>query len=64
MRRCLKLLIALSYLLVSCAAGSSGPAEGAPDNAADIVDLLYEKEKGIGLNIFRYNIGAGLPSKA
>ncbi|MDR2750539.1 MAG: hypothetical protein LBC41_07760, partial [Clostridiales bacterium] len=37
---------------------------GSWENAADIVDLLYDKEKGIGLNIFRYNIGAGLPSKA
>lgn len=34
------------------------------DNIEDIMDLLYDTEKGIGLNIFRYAIGAGLPSRA
>lgn len=28
-------------------------------NRNKIVDLLFDKEKGIGLSIFRYNIGAG-----
>ena len=34
------------------------------DNIEEIMDLLYDKKKGIGLNIYRYNIGAGLPSYA
>jgi O-glycosyl hydrolase len=34
------------------------------DNIEEIMDLLYDKEKGIGLNIFRYNIGAGMPNRA
>lgn len=29
------------------------------DNAGEIAELLYDKEKGIGLNNYRYNIGAG-----
>ena len=32
---------------------------GGWDNAKDILALLYDKENGIGLNIFRYNLGAG-----
>lgn len=32
-------------------------------NIGGIMDLLYDKEKGIGLNIYRYNIGAGKPCK-
>lgn len=34
------------------------------DNIEEIMDLLYDTEKGIGLNIFRYAVGAGLPSRA
>ncbi len=37
---------------------------GAWDNIDEIMDLLYHKEKGIGLNTFRYNIGAGYPTQA
>jgi len=33
------------------------------DNIGEIMDLLYDTEKGIGLNIFRYNIGAGYPNR-
>ncbi len=29
------------------------------ENAEDILSLLYSKENGIGLNIYRYNLGAG-----
>ncbi len=29
------------------------------ENADEIMALLYDKEKGIGLNIYRYNLGAG-----
>lgn len=32
---------------------------GGWENADDIIKLLYDKEQGIGLNIYRYNIGAG-----
>ncbi len=32
---------------------------GAFPKAKEIMDLLYSKEKGIGLNIYRYNLGAG-----
>ncbi|MBR3954676.1 MAG: glycoside hydrolase family 30 protein [Clostridia bacterium] len=32
---------------------------GAWDNAEDVIALLYDDEKGIGLNIYRYNLGAG-----
>lgn len=34
---------------------------GGWDNLSEIMDLLYDREKGIGLNIYRYNIGAGKP---
>ncbi|WP_274365408.1 glycoside hydrolase family 30 protein [Paenibacillus thermotolerans] len=34
---------------------------GGWDNLGDIMDLLYDDKKGIGLNIYRYNIGAGKP---
>jgi len=37
---------------------------GGWDNIEDIMDLLYCRELGIGLNIFRYNIGAGFPNNA
>ncbi|MCL2404603.1 MAG: hypothetical protein FWC92_03540 [Defluviitaleaceae bacterium] len=37
---------------------------GGWDNIQDIMDLLYCRELGIGLNIFRYNIAAGFPSNA
>lgn len=36
---------------------------GGWDNLNEIMDYLYDGEKGIGLNIYRYNIGAGGPSK-
>lgn len=29
------------------------------ENAQSIISLLYDKKKGIGLNIYRYNLGAG-----
>lgn len=29
------------------------------ENAKDILSLLYDKNSGIGLNIYRYNLGAG-----
>ena len=32
---------------------------GAWENAEDILAYLYDKETGIGLNIYRYNLGAG-----
>ncbi len=32
---------------------------GAWDNAEDIISLLYSEKDGIGLNIYRYNLGAG-----
>ncbi|MCH5317334.1 MAG: glycoside hydrolase family 30 protein [Eubacterium sp.] len=32
---------------------------GGWDNVKDVLTLLYDKENGIGLNIFRYNLGAG-----
>lgn len=32
---------------------------GGWENADDIIKLLYDKEEGIGLNIYRYNVGAG-----
>ncbi len=32
---------------------------GGWDNAEEIAELLYSKENGIGLNNYRYNIGAG-----
>ncbi|PWV99537.1 O-glycosyl hydrolase [Paenibacillus cellulosilyticus] len=35
---------------------------GGWDNISDIMDLLYDSKKGIGLNIYRYNIGAGQPT--
>jgi O-Glycosyl hydrolase len=37
---------------------------GGWDNISDIMDLLYDSKKGIGLNIYRYNIGAGQPTIA
>lgn len=36
---------------------------GGWDNLSGIMDDLYDKEKGIGLNIYRYNIGGGKPCK-
>ena len=32
---------------------------GGWDNVKDVLALLYDKENGIGLNVFRYNLGAG-----
>ena len=32
---------------------------GGWDNVKDVIALLYDKENGIGLNVFRYNLGAG-----
>lgn len=32
---------------------------GAWDNAGEIMQALYDSDKGIGLNIYRYNLGAG-----
>lgn len=32
---------------------------GGWENAEDFIKLLYSKDEGIGLNIFRYNLGAG-----
>ena len=32
---------------------------GAWDNADEIMQALYDSDKGIGLNIYRYNLGAG-----
>ncbi len=29
------------------------------DNCSEILSYLYDREKGIGLNIYRYNLGAG-----
>ncbi len=29
------------------------------DNAEDVLSYLYDSDKGIGLNIYRYNLGAG-----
>lgn len=37
---------------------------GGWENIDEIMQLLYDNEKGIGLNIYRYNIGAGEPCKA
>jgi len=37
---------------------------GGWDNLNEIMDLLYDGSKGIGLNIYRYNIGAGKPTIA
>ena len=43
--------------------GASGawwsPEVGEWDNAKDVLRLLYSKNGGIGLNIYRYNLGAG-----
>ncbi|MBQ6864995.1 MAG: glycoside hydrolase family 30 protein [Clostridia bacterium] len=36
-----------------------GKDVGTWDNAEDVLALLYDDQKGIGLNIFRYNLGAG-----
>lgn len=36
-----------------------GKDVGGWDNAEDVIALLYDSEKGIGLNIYRYNLGAG-----
>lgn len=36
-----------------------GKDVGAWENAEDVIALLYDSEKGIGLNIYRYNLGAG-----
>ncbi|NSW91172.1 MAG: xylanase [Firmicutes bacterium] len=36
---------------------------GGWENLSEIIEYLYDNEKGIGLNIYRYNIGAGEPSK-
>ena len=32
---------------------------GGWDNLDEIMELLYSKEKGAGLNIYRYNLGTG-----
>ena len=32
---------------------------GAWENADEVMQALYDKDKGIGLNIYRYNLGAG-----
>ena len=32
---------------------------GGWENAAEILSYLYDSEKGIGLNVYRYNLGAG-----
>lgn len=32
---------------------------GAWDNADEIMQALYDSDKGIGLNVYRYNLGAG-----
>jgi len=37
---------------------------GGWENIDEIMRYLYDNEKGIGLNIYRYNIGAGEPCKA
>lgn len=37
---------------------------GGWENIDEIMQLLYDNNKGIGLNIYRYNIGAGEPCKA
>ncbi|WP_309122516.1 glycoside hydrolase [Paenibacillus sp.] len=37
---------------------------GGWDNLDDIMDLLYDDQEGIGLDIYRYNIGAGKPTIA
>lgn len=36
-----------------------GKDVGAWDNAEEVISYLYDKEDGIGLNIYRYNLGAG-----
>ena len=36
---------------------------GGWENIGEIMEYLYDDEKGIGLDIYRYNIGAGGPSK-
>ena len=36
-----------------------GQNVGRWDNCEDILALLYDDEKGIGLNVYRYNLGAG-----
>jgi len=36
---------------------------GGWENISEIMEYLYDNEKGIGLNIYRYNIGAGGPTK-
>ena len=36
-----------------------GKDVGGWENSKDILSLLYDKESGIGLNIYRYNLGAG-----
>ena len=35
---------------------------GGWENIQDIIDLLYSNDKGIGLNIYRYNVGSGSKS--
>lgn len=37
---------------------------GGWENIGEIMEYLYDNEKGIGLNIYRYNIGAGGPINA
>ncbi len=32
---------------------------GSWENSEEILSYLYDKDKGIGLNIYRYNLGAG-----
>ncbi len=67
MKNTLKLNYELTYQNIE-GFGTSGAwwsnEVGSWDNIDEIMDLLYDKEKGIGLNIFRYNIGGGYPTKA
>lgn len=62
----LKLNYDLSYQTIE-GFGASGAwwaqDVGGWDNIGDIMELLYDHNKGIGLNIYRYNIGAGEPCK-
>ena len=48
---------------VSCMCGArfANYVGGLPQDQLDsILDLLFDKDKGLGLNIVRYNIGGGL----
>lgn len=45
-------------------AGQWGQEVGKWDNSREILSYLYDSDKGIGLNIYRYNLGTGSDAEA